>query len=285
MGLLLFIVVLILLGLLWSILYKLFFPILLLGLAYFLLEAYKNRKVKKFRDIPYIIHPTRDNFHDAFLSNESDEQAVHTCVFDKGRVVGAFVTFRGVTLTENKRKIREGEIERNDEARKSAFVPGMDAVKGELTKVDGKPYFHYHRTHLMPFRFCLNDGEYSNVMFTGTSRLNAGHIPEIGVIPTNDEHSANVESIIEDVKKDPYYFNDIEKGSYMAYHLGYSLDDFERVADALVYDTAESYRHMFKYGVECLYESSGIIPTHVRVRFVDTTTHRVLFSAVLRNTL
>lgn len=261
-------------------------PLLLFGLLYLVVTKYLRPSRPKFRGIPYVVHQSRGSFHDAFLSKESDEESVHTCELDEqGRVVGAFITFKGVTLTENKRKIREGEVKRNDEARKSAHVVGMDTVKGRLTEVDGKPYFHYHRTHLLPFRFCLNDGEYSNIMFTGTSRLNAGHNPELGIVPTNEVHSINVESIIEDIRKDPFYYNDIEKGSYMAYHLGFSLDDFERVADKLVYDSAESYRHLFKYGVECIYNSSGVIPSHVRVLFIDTTLKRVLFSAVLRNTL
>lgn len=235
MGLVVIIVALIVLGALWGLLYKLFFPLLLLGFAYLVLEGFKRRHDKKFRGIEYKTHLTRESFHDAFYSKECDGQEVHTCELDEGgRIIGAFVTFRGTTLTENKRKIRDGEVKRNDEARKSAFVPGMDSVKSELTEVDGKPYFHYHRTHLIPFRFCLNDGEYSNIMFTGTSRLNAGYVPKFGIIPTHATHSENVEYIIECIRTSPFYYDDLETGSDWTYRLGLSLDDFERVADPLV---------------------------------------------------
>lgn len=290
MGLIVFIIVMILIGAIIgfasNIITHLGVPLIVIGLLFLLFNKIFRPRRPEFRGIPYVIHPNKESFHDAFLLKTNNGEEVHTCKLDnKCRVVGAFVTFRGTTLTRNKRKIREGEIKRNDEARKSSFVPGMDAVKSKLTKVNGKPYFHYHRTHLIPFRFCLNDGEYSNIMFTGTSRLNAGHIPELGIVPTNEEHSDNVDYIIECVQKSPYYFDDIETGSDAAYRLSLSLDDFERAADSLVYETAESYSHMFKYGVECIYKNEGVIPSHVRVLFIDTTLKRLLFSAVLKNTL
>lgn len=287
MNILVVIVILILIGFLWGIFSKMLLPLLLLGGIYLLIHLFKAKKVKEFRGFPYIIHPNRDSFHDEFLLKDSNlSEEVHTCELDsKGRVVGAFILFRGSTLTKNKKEIREGIIKRDDKARKSAFVPGMDSVKNKLTKVDGKDYFHYHRTHLIPFRFCLNDGEYSNMMFTGTSRLNAGYTPELGIIPTYENHVENVDYIIECINKNPYYFDDISSGAESAYTLGLSLDDFERTADKLVYDSYETYRHLYKYGVECIYKSEGLIPSHVRVLFIDTTTKKLVFSATLKNTL
>lgn len=290
MGILVFIIIVIIigavLGFLGNVVTHLGVPLIFFGLLYLLWRKFLQPSNPKFRGIPYVVHPNRESFHDAFLLKTDNGEEVHTCNLDRdGRVVGAFVTFRGRTLTENKRKIREGEVKRNDEARKSAFVPAMDAIKGRLTKVDGKPYFHYHRTHLIPFRFCLNDGEYSNIMFAGTSRLNAGHVPELGIIPTSENHEDYVEYITECVRKSPFYFDDIVQGSDSAYRLGFSLDDFERTADRLVYDSAESYRHMFKYGVECIYKTGGLIPSHVRVLFIDTTAKKLIFSAYLKNTL
>lgn len=290
MGILLFILIIVIIGLVLglasSIITHIGVPLIMVGILYLLAKKFIHPSKSEYRGIPYKLHTSRESFHDSFLLKECDGEEVHTCTFDdKGRVVGAYVTFRGTTLSENKRKIREKEVERDDKARKEAIVPGMDSVKSRFSEVDGKKYFHYHRTHLIPFRFCLNDGEYANIMFTGTSRLNAGHTPELGIVPTNEVHSSNVESIISDIRRNPFYYNDIEKGSYMVHHLGYSLDDFERVADKLVYDSAESYRHMFKYGVECIYNSTGVIPSHVRVLFIDATLKRVLFSATLRNKL
>lgn len=290
MGILLFILVIVIigtvLGLASNIITHIGVPLIMAGVLYLLAKKFIHPSKKEFRGIPYKLHTSRESFHDYFLSKECDGEEVHTCTFDeKGRVIGAYVTFRGTTLSENKRKIREREVERDDEARKSAIVPGMDSVKSRFSEVGGKKYFHYHRTHLMPFRFCLNDGEYANIMFTGTSRLNAGHAPEVGVIPTYENHSENVDYIIECVKKSPFYFDDIDSGSEAAYSLGLSLDDFERTADKLVYDSFDSYRHMYKYGVECIYKSDGLIPSHVKVLFIDITEKRLLFSATLKNTL
>lgn len=258
----------------WSLIGIVFLGILLLRSS----GIPQGPRANKFRNIQYTIHPNRESFHDAFIGYLSYGDGVHSCKLDKdGRVIGAYITFTGSQLTNNKRLIRDGRVTRNSEARKNAFVPGMDIAKRELTMIGDKPYFHYHRTHLIPFRFCLNDGEFANMMFTGTARLNAGHIPQKGYVPSEEEHAKNVEHIINITRTDPAYFTRVDTT--------YSLDDFERAADQLVYNSAESYNHTFKYGVECLYQLPTIIPTHVLVTFMDMTRRQVLFTAVLKNTL
>lgn len=238
----------------------------------------KNKKTS-FRGITYQIHQNRHSFHESFLSPTTPtNHEIHTCQMDyNGRVIGAFTTFTGEILTKQRRLIKEGKVKRDRHARQTANVPGMDIAKREFTSVGGEPHFHYHRTHLIPFRLCLNDGEFANMMFTGTARLNTGSIPQKGYTPTNDDHARNSLDIVSKVKQDPFYY---EKN-----HTEYSLDDFERAIDLFVHESASSYKNTFKYGTECLYELDTIIPTHVRVLFVNMTTKKVLFSAILKNTL
>lgn len=249
-----------------------------LGIFLLRFDKPQGPRLRKFRNIPYTIHSDRESFHEEFIGYANNGGGVHACELDEnGRVIGAYVTFTGSQLTDNKRLIRSGQVTRNNKARQTALVPGMDIAKRELTIIGDKPYFHYHRTHLIPFRFCLNDGEFANMMFTGTARLNAGHIPQNGYIPSDEEHAKNVEHIINITRTDPSYFTHADTT--------YSLDDFERAADQLVYDSAESYKHTFKYGVECLYQLPTVIPTHILVTFMDMTQRQVLFAAVLKNTL
>lgn len=194
-----------------------------------------------------------------------------------GRIVGGLVTFTGEELDERGRDIKRGFYSRDDEARKNAQVPGFDLVKSEWVKIKDQPYPLYHRTHLVPYRFCLNDGEFENVLFTGTARLNSGFCADSKFIPNDKTHVKNVRQIVQAVSSNAFAFADSKNTQRL------SLDDFERAVGDLVHRSAEAYTHTYKYGVECFYDTDSLIPSRVLAVLTDVTDKKTLFAAVLEN--
>lgn len=63
-----------------------------------------------------------------------------------------------------------------------------------------------------------------------------------------------------------------------------SLDDFERAATKILnYDKDKG--NVYKYGVECHYKGTSLIPDSVQVVMVDVTSSKIVFNAFLRNIL
>lgn len=178
--------------------------------------------------------------------------------------------------TQNK-AIKLGLYERSDDVRKQADVPGFGAVKREWATIQGKKRPLYHRTHLVPYRLCLNDGEHKHVMFTGTARLNSGMRVQENYLPTEEEHNKNAEVIFKTALKNPMYYMNPKRTSQL------SLDDFERSISHFVHQSAQAYKHTYRYGVECFYENDSLIPSYVEVTLVDCTQYKVLMRATLLN--
>lgn len=233
-----------------------------------------------FRGVHYTTCRSRDEFHELLhgaAKHRPPRRVYMTGLDSLGRVIGACVTYNGESLTANKRAIKNGRVVRDDEARKKAHVPGYNSVKRKWVTINGQDFPLYHRTHLMPYRFCLNDGEYGTVMFTGSARLNSGVRPESNYIPTSLDHNANVSTIRNMISRDPFYYMDPSHSS------PFSLDDFERAADALVFASRDSYQHTYQYGTECFYNDNGLIPYAVQMVCLDLTSRRTLFVATLLN--
>jgi hypothetical protein len=252
-------------------------------------QAYMKRKNANFpkhiflaynNDILYEEVGTREDFH-KMLTDVSLVHKTNSYTLAKkdslGRIIGGLITFTGGEIDERSRDIKRGFYQRDDEARKKAQVPGFDLVKAQWTKIKDQSYPLYHRTHLVPFRYCLNDGEFESVMFTGTARLNSGFIASSGFIPTEDHHAKNVRKIVERVSKSPYAFSNIKDTQSL------SLDDFERAVGELVHRSAEAYTHTYKYGVECFYVDNSLIPSGITVVLTDVTLKQHLFVASLEN--
>ena len=236
------------------------------------LPTYRGMKYHTIRDRAALNHVINDRDHTlkpghVYLGYPDD--------FD--RIIGACVTYDGALLTKHKRLIKNGVYKRDDETRRKANVPAFDNVKHEWATLNGKNVPLYHRTHLIPFRFCLNDGGYEQIMFTGTARLNSGERVDIQYKPTDADHAANVQRIKRPLPYNKFYFMDPENT------VDLSLDDFERLADACVYDDHITYKHVYKYGVECFYDRCGDIPDRVEVTLIDTTAKQLLWKATLLN--
>lgn len=233
-------------------------------------------------DILYDEVATREGFH-KMLTDVSLVHKTNSYTLAKkdslGRIVGGLITFTGEEIDERGRDIKRGFYSRDNEARKSAQVPGFDLVKFDWVQIKGQSYPLYHRTHLVPFRYCLNDGEFGDVMFTGTARLNSGFRADIKFIPNDETHARNVRQIAQSVSTNAFAFANSKNTQRL------SLDDFERVVGNLVHRSAEAYTHTYKYGVECFYDNENLIPSRVLVVLTDVTDKKTLFAATLENVI
>lgn len=254
-------------------------------------QAYMKRKTANFpkhtflaynNDILYDEVATREDFH-KMLTDVSLVHKTNSYSLAKkdslGRIVGGFVTFTGEELDERGRDIKRGFYKRDDEVRKNAQVPGFALVKSEWVNLKGQSYPLYHRTHLVPYRFCLNDGEFESVLFTGTARLNSGFRADLKFIPNDETHAKNVRQIVKAVSSNAFAFADSKNTQRL------SLDDFERAVGDLVHRSAEAYTHTYKYGVECFYDTDILIPSRVLAVLTDVTEKKTLFAAVLENVI
>lgn len=242
----------------------------------------KLGKIEKnyFNHINYIPIKTRKLFHNSLIGLDFVGHKSAYILADKdelGRIVGGFMVFDGYLLDTQNKAIKLGLYKRSDDVRKNADVPGFETVKTEWATVQGKERPLYHRTHLVPYRLCLNDGEYKHVMFTGTARLNSGMRVKDGYLPTEEEHNRNAEVIFKTALKSPMYYRNPKRTSQL------SLDDFERSISHFVHQSAQTYKHTYRYGVECFYDTEGLIPSYVEVTLVDCTEYTVLMRATLLN--
>lgn len=255
-------------------------------------QAYMKRKNANFpkhtflaynNDILYDEVATRGDFHklltDVALVNPKTNSYTLAKKDSLGRIVGGLITFTGEEIDERGRDIKRGFYSRDNEARKSAQVPGFALVKSEWVDIKGQSYPLYHRTHLVPFRYCLNDGEFGDVMFTGTARLNSGFRADIKFILNDENHAKNVRQILQAVSTNAFAFADSKNTQRL------SLDDFERAVGDLVHRSAEAYTHTYKYGVECFYDNESLIPSRVLVVLTDVTDKKILFAATLENVI
>ena len=234
----------------------------------------------RFRDLDYYSLKGRTAFHQALISTKEYYPTGSYVLAEKdelGRIVGGYVTFTGEEADERVRDVSYGVYSRNDEARKNAFVPGFDLVKRKWAEVKGKNMPLYHRTHLIPFRYCLNDGEFADVMFAGSARLNMGLKASEGYLPTDEDHAKNVEEILEKTRISPNHYLDPKSSTHL------SLDDFESSIGEFIHRSAEDYYHTYRYGVECYYSGNYMIPSLVAIVLVDITANKRLFAATLFN--
>lgn len=241
----------------------------------------KLGKIEKnyFNHINYIPIRTRKLFHKSLTGLDFVGHKGAYILADKddlGRIVGGFMVFDGNLLDTQNKAIKVGFYKRSDDVRKKADVPGFENVKTEWAVLQGKERPLYHRTHLVPYRLCLNDGEYKHVMFTGTARLNSGMRVKENYLPTEEDHNRNAEVIFKNALKNSMYYMNPKSTSQ------FSLDDFERSISYFVH-RAQVYKHTYRYGVECFYDDNTLIPSYVEVTLVDCTDYKVLMRATLLN--
>lgn len=120
----------------------------------------------------YLYLKDRSQLHEDLNSLDLESQIDTCCLCERdelNRIVGAFVILNHDTYLSHLDSIDRKIVRRNDLIRKNADVPEFDKVKNLRLTIDRKEYNLYHRTHLVPFRFCLNDGSLRNLLFTATA--------------------------------------------------------------------------------------------------------------------
>ena len=231
------------------------------------------------------------------LLNPYSLNAITMCERENDRIVGAYMVFDSYKLRNNISQ----KVKRNDALRSYISIPGRELVKGRYTEKNGKRYYHYHATHLIPFRLCLNDGHYGDIMFMGTANLNSGTRVEYGWKPNDLIKNNRVTSIMSIVSgstndkninikeyfrtprtcdHDDSMFSSSENIPPNNY---YSLDDFERVIDEYVKLKKDNY--VWKYGVECFYneDNNTAIPNYIEIVFSNLTNGENIFVARVDN--
>ena len=114
-------------------------------------------------------------------------------------------------------------------------------------------------------------------MFTGTARLNSGMRIKDNYLPTEEDHNRNAEVIFKNALKNSMYYMNPKRTSQ------FSLDDFEHSISYFVHQSAQVYKHTYRYGVEYFYNDNTLIPSYVEVTLVDCTDYKVLMRATLLN--
>lgn len=231
------------------------------------------------------------------LLNPYSLNAITMCERENDRIVGAYMVFDSYKLRNNISQ----KVKRNDALRSYISIPGRELVKGRYTEKNGKRYYHYHATHLIPFRLCLNDGHYGDIMFMGTANLNSGTRVEYGWKPNDLIKNNRVTSIMSIVSgstndkninikeyfrtprtcdHDDSMFSSSENIPPNNY---YSLDDFERVIDEYVKSKKDN--DLWKYGVECFYneDNNTTIPNYIEIVFSNLTNGENIFVARVDN--
>lgn len=225
---------------------------------------------------------------------------------------GAMAILSSQLITMRKQRIRAGEFKRNDETRRNANVPGFDKVRKlhKPVEIGEKTLFWWHRTHLLPFRYSLSEGDdIDNLIISGTSHLNHGERPahqkDIAEYGIDSEHERK-DKLISLLKQHGFHYliNPLIHNPYLpAAHpeqwdnpdptltTQYSLDDIEQLADFVMYQPKFA-GHAFSYKVESAYSYENAmeeviefreIPTFLVVTMRDLTINEDIFKITLKN--
>lgn len=258
-------------------------------------SRWRKRSINR-NDLHVSTVSSRKTFHKLlFARNEhgiSKMTDIVTCQLESGqkgkRVVGAFMFIDKNLLVRNKDLIKRKIVVRDSSMRKRAHIPGRKATWYDKVEVHGQTYNLWHATHLIPFRYCLSDGDFPNLLFMGTAHLNMGAKYDMGYAPasrgTADSNAARVAHLKElvNASKNGLKLDYPEVPGLRRYgFVQYSLDDFERLADYLINSRKNDH---FKYGVECFYSNGSVIPDEVQVVMINLTKNKLEFSVKLKNT-
>lgn len=232
---------------------------------------------------------------------------------NKERIVGAAMFINAEQLEYNKEKVKNNHVNRSDDSRKSADVPGYDFLAKKFNHIkNGKKIFIWHRTHLIPFRHTLSEGDnIDNLVFAGTAHLNSGNRPDIAydVWSREDERDGRPQrkkdlrqnftlnepiklpdnGIYNLIKEDESIFEKYYKFD-MTHDITvpgapedsyYSLADVEEVVDEIILDHPDSD---FAYGTILEYENEFLLsPRWCTAILIDKTLNKVVFNIKLSN--
>ena len=280
--------------------YIILFIILFLFLKWFSPKRYEKIRKHSMKKRDYVVYyaHNRSHFHKLLMSKSRhltgvrDSTDIVLCRRQYGRIIGGFVYMNHYLLKRNKYLIKNNIVKRDAALRKRVGAPGINLVKNKLVDNGGTKASLYHLTHLISFRHSLSEGDFDNLLFTGTAHLNSGSRYDLNYVPayskTIDSTLSRVqwlknyffehhEQIILDYPKVKTGFNFGKKGDPQ-----FSLNEFELLLDFFV---NWKKTHVFKYGVECLYLNDSVIPDGVNIIIIDVTANKLLVDVVLKNCL
>lgn len=276
-------------------------------------EQSEIEEIKKYKALSNLVTEqldTRKQFEYELLYKEYKPNTLLTVKRErnknnKERIVGAAMFINAEQLKYNNDRIHiHKNVERSDESRRAADVPGYDflAKKFNYTDENNKRIFIWQRTHLVPFRHTLSEGDtIDNLLFAGTAHLNSGNRPDIDydVFSREEEidgrpqrkkdlremFSLNLPIEASDENQFEKYYN-IEmphnitvpgapEGSY------YSLADVEEVVDEIILDNPNAD---FAYGTILEYENDYLLaPRWCTAILINKTLNKIVFYIKLSN--
>lgn len=173
-----------------------------------------------------------------------------------GRFVGSLIIINKHFLKRNKSLIANNIVSRDHVLRRQVVTPGRDLVVNDKVVVDGRKVSLWHVTHMLPFRYCLSDGQIPGLMFMGTAHLNSGSRPDAGYfVPRTGLDS--VQERVNYLHNLLYKTRHKKKGLVLDYpelksvssrygFTQFSMDDFERLSDYVINSNPNN---LYKYGV------------------------------------
>lgn len=259
---------------------------------------YSKFNIKENNDLKYHNIENKESLEKLFFESDNKKLGEIYLVSSQEKPYGAFIKLNNSILKKNRYLIKKEFIKRNSNNRMKADVFGFNRINNNPININGKKYYNYQRTHLIPFRFCLSEGEtIHNLLFTGTSHLNAGIRPAFGyIIDFNGEF------------KEPIGLKTLDKRINKAYNIkkkytiknicafehpkdeiqkttNISLNDLELFVDTYI-RKKENIFSEFSYGVFCEYdENFNEIPKGVSVYFINETKNKLIFGIYLPNNL
>lgn len=141
----------------------------------------------------------------------------------------------------------------------------------------GKSY-EYHRTHLVPFRYCLREDH--NFTVTATSQVNNGNLPSKNYRVDNLNRYQNSVAQLVTKARGNTIINPRRIGWRTPYWARLSLDDFERYSTMVI---KQNPAHVFVYEAQAVYTDEYQRPAYIHIRFADQTSKKLIFDVKLTN--
>ena len=234
---------------------------------------------------------------------------------NRERIVGAAISMNGRRLIRHKNAIKSRKIVRDGNALKSADVPGYSFLAGRYNRYEnGRMVYYWHRTHLIPFRHTLSEGDtLANTVFAGTAHLNSGNRPQIpykvqpGSALSHSRDSRKNQLLEKFTKSEKLPRKDILEKDYAAgenvfeKYYGkpvnanklqvpgapnesfYSLDDVEQTVDIIM---EENPNNNYLYGTLLNYQNeTDVSPKTVDAFLIDKSNNQMVFQIKLLNNL
>lgn len=251
-----------------------------------LIIAYVNLRRKPYKQYTHFDMVVRQyNSYDDFLASirkvrhryslRPKTQLVATNDIYRDRVYGAYTLMAKGELWAHLKDIKAKKYQRSSDIRRKVYVPGYKSVKP--LNVGQRVFFPYHKTHLLPFRYVLSEGDtLRNILVTGTSLANSGDA--ISYTLSDKQREARLQRLSALLGKGKNTFDYLidDKGR------PYSLDDYERLSTKLILE-APSNDTQFLYIVLPQYSGANIIPRAFKLELYQIGRRRKVFSAIVRN--